>query len=259
MRKMMAIYRKEVRIAFTTPVAYIALSIFSIVAGFFFCRLLADFQGRVMVAAQTRPLALKYLNLTDDFFTPLILNVCVVFIFVVPLITMGSIAAERRFRTHELLRACPVTPFQVVMGKYLGVMTIVMAMLILTGALPLLLAVYAKGAGPEWPSVATGLGGLFLAGAAFSAIGLFISSLTKSQIVAAIVTFCSLLMLWVTGWAAGDSSGLTRDVLQGIGATEHMRNFAKGVVDSRDVVYYLTLAVFFVFLTQRSLTARDWS
>ncbi len=258
MRKMMAIFQKEVRIAFSTPVAYIALAIFSVVAGFFFCRLLADFQGRVLVAAQTRPLALKYLNLTDDVLAPLVLNVSVLLIFVVPLVTMGLIAAERRSRTHQLLRACPVTPFQIVIGKYLGAMTILLAMLVLTAALPLLLAAFARDKGPEWSTVATGLTGLFLAGAAFAAVGLFVSSRTKSQLVAAIVTFCILLMLWVAGWAAGDSSGLTREVLQGACATAHMRNFARGVVDLRDVVYYLSLTAFFLFLAQRSLAARAW-
>lgn len=258
MRKLMAIYRKEVRVAFTTPVAYVALAIFSMVAGFFFCRLLASFLARILVAAQTQPLALKYLNLTDDVLTPLLMNISVVLIFVVPLVTMGLLAAERRSRTLQIVRACPVSPWQIVIGKYLGALTIVAAMLLLCCALPLLLALLAGNKGPEWESLATGLAGLLLAGAAYTAVGMFVSSRTRSQIIAASVTFCILLMLWLAGRAAADASGPTRQLLHGMSLTVHMRNFARGVVDLRDLVYYSSLAAFFIFLAQRSVAARDW-
>ena len=87
---------------------------------------------------------------------------------------------------------------------------------------------------------------------------MFISSLTSSQIIAAFVSWCVLMLLWVIGWAAADNTGLTRDVLSGLSAVEHIRGFTRGLIDMKDLVYYLTLAGFGLFLTQRSLESQRW-
>jgi len=258
MRNILAIFLKELRITFTTPVAYVAFTVFTIVSSFFFLRMLSEFQRRIMIATQMRPQVLQYMNFTDHVLQPLFYNVAVILIFVVPFVTMRLIAEERRARTFELLLTSPVTPFQIVLGKYLSTLVVVLVMVLLVLVYPLLVWVYAEYGGPEWATVFTGLVGLFLVGAAFAAIGLFISSLTSSQIVAAAITFCTLLLLWVVGWAATDNTGITRDVLSGMSAIEHIRSFAKGVIDSKDLVYYLSLAFLGVFLTHRALEAQRW-
>jgi ABC-2 type transport system permease protein len=258
MRNIFAIFRKELQITFTTPVAYVAFTVFTIVSSFFFLRILSEFQRRIMIATQMRPQMLQYMNFTDHVLQPLFYNVAVILIFVVPFITMRLIAEERRARTFELLLTSPVTPVQIVLGKYLSALVVVLVMVLLVLVYPLLVWAYAEYGGPEWATVLTGLTGLFLVGAAFTAVGLFISSLTSSQIVAAAITFCTLLLLWVVGWAATDNTGITRDVLGGMSAIEHIRGFAMGVIDSKDLVYYLSLAFLGVFFTHRALEAQRW-
>jgi ABC-2 type transport system permease protein len=258
MRNILAIFLKELRITFTTPIAYISLTVFTLVSSFFFSQMLRGFQRRIAWAAQMRPRDLEYLNLTDSVIQPLFFNVAVIFIFVIPFLTMRLIAEERRSGTFELLQTCPVTPLQIVMGKYLSGLLVVMIMVLLVGLYPLLVGAYSVGGGPEWSTVATGLLGLFLAGAAFTSIGLFVSSLTRSQIVAAAVTFCALLLLWMAGWAASDNVGAVREVLAAVSAIERIRAFTKGAIDLRDLVYYLSLAGLGVFLTRQVLEARRW-
>ena len=258
MRNILTIFRKELQITFATPVAYVAFTVFTIVSSFFFLRILSEFQRQIMIATQMRPQMLQYMNFTDQVLQPLFYNVAVILIFVVPFVTMRLIAEERRSRTFELLLTSPVTPFQIALGKYLSILVVVLVMVLLVFVYPVLVWTYAEYGGPEWSTVFTGLLGLFLVGAAFTAIGMFISSLTSSQIVAAAITFCALLLLWVVGWAATDNTGVTRDLLAGMSAIEHVRNFAKGVVDSKDLVYYISLAFLGVFLTHRALEAQRW-
>lgn len=258
MRNIWALFIKEIRVYFTTPVAYVALTVFTIVSSFFFLRFLSEFQHRILIATQMRPEIMQYLNFTDQVFQPLFYNTAVIFIFVLPFITMRLIAEERRARTFELLLTNPVTPFQIAAGKYLASLVVLLTMIGIVTVYPLLVWAYATLGAPAWGTVFTGMLGLFLVGAAFTAVGLFISSLTSSQTVAAAITFCTLLLLWVVGWAAGDNTGVTRDVLNGMSAIEHVRSFAKGVIDLKDVVYYLSLAFLGVFLTRRALEAQRW-
>jgi ABC-2 type transport system permease protein len=258
MRNILAIVRKEILQYFTTPVAYVAFAVFTIVSSFFFVRILTGFQRMIMIYSQMRPQELQYMNFTDRVLAPLFFNVVVIFIFVIPFVSMRLIAEERRAHTFELLFTSPVTPFQITLGKYLASLSVVLTMVAVTLVYPLLVSLYAQVGTVAWGTVLTGLLGLFLAGAAFTALGLFISSLTSSQIVAAAITFCALLLLWVVGWAGADNSGTTREVLTAMSAVEHIRGFARGVIDLKDVVYYLSLIGLGLFLTHRSLESLRW-
>ncbi len=258
MRNIIAILRKEVRVSFTTPIAYVAYTVFTIITSFFFLRLLSDFQQRIQLYSQYNPQMLQYLNFTDQGIRPLFYNVAVILIFVVPFLTMRLIAEERRTKTIELLMTNPVTPFQISLGKYLGALTLLVPMLAIILLYPALVSAYAEVGSVAWGTVFTGLLGLFLLGAAFVAVGLFISSLTSSQVVAAAITFCALLMLWVIGWAGSDNPGATREVLLSLSAIEHIRGFSDGVIDLKDVVYYISLAGLGFFLSQRALETQRW-
>lgn len=253
-----AIFRKELRVTFVTPVAYVALCVFILITGFFFTNILGGFNHRIATYAQMRPRMLQYMNFTDQVLQPVFYNVAVVFVFVVPFITMRLVAEERRSNTFELLRSCPVTPLQITLGKYLASLVVVLAMVALVLVYPLLVWAYAEVGGPDWPTVWTGLLGIFLAGAAFTAVGLLVSSLTSSQIVAAAITFCVLLLLWVAGWAADDHAGVTREVLLGLSAVEHIRSFTRGLLDVKDLVYYLSMAVLGLLMTRRVLESHRW-
>jgi ABC-2 type transport system permease protein len=257
-KQVFAILRKELKVAFTTPVAYAAFTVFSIVSSFFFLRLLVRFQDAIDRNTQMRPNLLQYMNFTDQVLSPLVYDAAIMLVFVVPFLTMRLIAEERRTRSFELLMTLPVSPWQIAWGKYLATLALLACMLALTLVYPLLVHLYAQVGGVAWETVGTGLLGLFLLGAAFSALGLFVSALTSSQAVAAAITFCALLMLWVVGWAGADNTGLTRKALIGLSAIEHIRSFASGAVDLADVVYYLSWIGLGLFLTQRALEAQRW-
>ena len=148
------------------------------------------------------PEMMNRLNFQDAIFRNLFGNLGVILIFIVPFLTMRLIAEEKHSRTIELLYTTPTTPGDIVFGKYLAAVTILLCTLALTLIYPILIQVLAKdSSGVEWRSVLLGYLGLFLLGAAYMALGLFISSLTESQVVAALITFILLLLMtWIIGW-----------------------------------------------------------
>jgi ABC-2 type transport system permease protein len=143
----------------------------------------------------------------------------------------------------------------VLLGKYLAALTVFAGMLVLTLVYPLLVAWTTT---LEWGPLVTGYLGLFLQGAAFIAIGILISSLTENQIVAAVATFGTLLFFWVISWASEAAGGALGRILSHLSITEHFDSFAKGVIDSKDVIYYLNLTILSLFLTLRSLDSKRW-
>ncbi|NMB74052.1 MAG: ABC transporter permease subunit [Myxococcales bacterium] len=258
MRNVFAIVRKELLQYFTTSVAYWVFAVFSLVTSFFFIRILTFFQRSIMLNSQMRPQMLQYMNFTDQVLAPLFYNAAVILIFVAPFLTMRLIAEERRARTFDLLLTNPVTPFQIALGKYLASLVVLLVMVLLTLVYPLLVSAYAEVGAVAWSTVFTGLLGIFLLGASFTAIGMFVSSLTQSQVVAAFLTFLVLLLLWVVGWAGADNAGLAREILTGLSAIEHIRGFAKGVIDLKDLAYYASLIGLGLFFTHRSIETLRW-
>jgi ABC-2 type transport system permease protein len=182
-------------------------------------------------------------------------NSMVVFLFVVPLITMRTYSEEKRSGTIELLMTSPVTDFQIVVGKFLGAMSLYVAMLGLTLIHVGLLFVYGN---PEWKPVVAGYVGLVLVGGCFVSVGLLFSSLTKNQIVAGMFTFAVLLLLWVISWI-GNFSGPTVARLTGyLSLTGHVDDFLRGIVDTQHVVYYLSFITFGLFLTAKAVDSERW-
>ena len=258
MRNIMAIIMKEIRIYFTTPLAFVVLTVFAFVSSFFFLRLLGDFQRQVAVATQMNPEMLQYMNFTDRVLVQEFANIAVIFVFVVPVLSMRLIAEERRTRTFELLRSNPVTPLQIVIGKYFAALVIVFIMVAVVAIYPLLVWAYSDVGGPAWATVFTGLLGLLLLGATFMSVGLLVSSMTKSQAIAWFITWCLLMLLWMVGWAASDASGVARDILSELSAIEHIRGFVAGRIHIKDTVYYVSLTGLGLFLSHRALEAQQW-
>jgi ABC-2 type transport system permease protein len=196
------------------------------------------------------------LNVTDSVMRPLFGNLSVILVLaLMPFITMRLLAEERQTGTIELLLTYPLRDWEVLLGKYLAVLGLYTLLLVLTLLYPLTLAYFAR---VEWGTVLSGYIGMFLMGSAFLAVGLFASSLTASQIVAAAWTFGILLLLWVIGWGADSLGGTWGKVLQHLSTMEHNDNFAKGVLDTKDVLYYVNLTLLALFLAYRSLEARRW-
>jgi ABC-2 type transport system permease protein len=196
------------------------------------------------------------LNVTESVMRPLFGNISVILVLaLMPFLTMRLLAEERQTGTIELLLTYPVRDWEVLLGKYLAVFGLYAVLLVLTLLYPLMLAYFAR---LEWGTVLSGYLGLLLMGSSFLALGLFASSLTVSQIVAAAWTFGILLLLWVIGWGADTLGGTWGKVLQHLSTMEHNDNFAKGVIDTKDVLYYVNLTLLALFLAYRSVEARRW-
>ena len=252
--KIWPIYKKEMRLYFTSPIAWVILTIFLFIAGYFFYSIFAFFTLASMQSAMN-PAMGRDLNVTDSVLRPLFSNVSVILLLLMPLVTMRPFAEERRAGTIELLLTYPVRDGAVLVGKYLAGLTLYALMLALTLVYPLLVFYFAR---VEWGPLATGYLGLLLMGATFLAVGIFASSLTENQIVASIITFGVLLIFWVIGWSSDYLGGTWGRVLSHLSLIEHFDSFAKGVLDTRDVLYYVDFTIVALFLTLRSLEARRW-
>jgi ABC-2 type transport system permease protein len=249
------IYKKELRLYFTSPVAYVLLTIFLLIAGYFFFSIFSFFTRASMQMAMNPQMG-RDLNVTDAVLRPLFANLSVILLLLMPLVTMRLFAEERRSGTIELLLTYPVRDGAVLAGKYLAALTMYGVMVAGTLAYPIMLVSFAR---VEWGPLLTGYLGLLLMGAMFLAVGLFASSLTENQVVAAIVTFGVLLMFWIIGWTAEFAGGPLGAVLTHLSILEHNDTFAKGVLDTKDIIYYVNFTVLALFLALRSLEARRWS
>jgi len=248
------IFKKEMRLYFTSPIAWVIGAIFLLIAGYFFSAIFNFFAQASMQSAMNPQMA-REMNPTESVLRPLFSNVTVILLLLMPMVTMRLFAEERRSGTIELLLTYPVRDGAVLVGKYLAALALYGLMLVGTLLYPLMIAYFAR---LDWGAVLTGYIGLVLLGATFIAVGLFASSLTENQIVASIISFGVLLMLWVVGWSADYVGGAWGKVLSDLSIIEHFDNFAKGVLDTKDVVYYLGFVTLALFLSLRSLEARRW-
>ena len=251
MRNTLAIADKELRSYFASPIAYIIIGLFALLFGWFFFVYLSVFVQRSsqMMMGGGAP------NINQDMIRGVFLNSAVIILFVMPMITMRTYSEEKRSGTIELLLTSPVTDFQIIMGKFLGALGLYASMLLVTMLYIAVLFMYGN---PEWRPIATGYLGLLLMGGCFLSVGLFISSVTKNQIVAGFLTFAVFLMLWVINWMADQSGPIMGAVLKYLSITDHFDDFARGIVDTKHVVYYVTFITFGLFLTAKSVDMERW-
>jgi ABC-2 type transport system permease protein len=252
--KVWAIFKKELRLYFTSPIAYVIIAVFFFISGLFFWSIF-DFFSKASMQSMMNPQFGRELNVTDGVFRPLLSNVTVILLLLMPMVTMRLFAEERRSGTIELLLTYPVRDGAVLVGKYLAALALYGVMLLGTVVYAGIIMYFAR---IDWGPLLTGFAGLLLLGATFLAVGLFISSLTENQIVAAIATFGVLLAFWIIGWSADSVGGTWGKVLSHLSIIEHFDSFAKGVLDTRDVIYYVNFTILALFLALRSLEARRW-
>jgi ABC-2 type transport system permease protein len=252
MSNVLAIANKELKSYFASPIAYIIIGFFALVFGYFYFVSLLFF---AQASLQMGMPGAGQINIHNMAIRPLLSNVSVVALFVLPLITMRTYAEEKRTGTIELLLTSPVTDAQIVLGKFLGALALFALMLAVT---LIHMAVLFYFGNPEWKPIASGYLGLLLMGASFLSIGLLISSLTKNQIVAGMVTFVVLLLLWTLSWMADSASPMMRSVLMALSITDHFDDFARGVIALTHLVYYLSFITFGLFLTVKSVDSERW-
>jgi ABC-2 type transport system permease protein len=251
MRNVLAIAGKEMRGYFASPIAYIVLGFFALVFGWFFYVPLAFFNRQSMQMAGSG------MNISQMLITPVFSNATVVMLFLLPAITMRTYSEEKRSGTIELLLTSPLTDTQIILGKFLGAMGLYASMLALTVVHMAILFAFTD-PNPDWKPVASAYLGLLLMGGSFISIGLLISSLTKNQVVAAIATFVVFLMLWVINWIGTFVGPTTQAILNQLSLTDHFDDFARGVIDTKHLVFYLSFISLGLFLTAKSVDSERW-
>jgi len=254
MRNVIAIAQKELKSYFSSPIAYITIGFFALLYGYFYIAILAYFvrQSMQMNQFQGGPQAL---NINQVLIRQLLQNVTILILFIMPMITMRTYSEEKRSGTIELLLTSPLTDFQIILGKFLGALALWAIMLAVSLIHIGLLFVYGN---PEWKPIASAYLGLLLLGGCFISVGLFISSLTKNQIVAGMVTFAVFLFLWVITWIGGFSGPTIDSLTQYLSIIDHYDDFGKGVIDTTHLIYYVSFITFGLFLTAKSVDSERW-
>jgi ABC-2 type transport system permease protein len=251
MTNTLAIARKELRSYFASPMGYVITGLFALLFGWFFYNYLRFFvsSSEQMTMGGGTP------NVNQHMISGLLQNAAVIILFVMPMITMRTYSEEKRSGTIELLLTSPVSDLEIILGKFFGAMALFGAMLGVTAIYIGLLFLLGN---PEWKPVIAGYLGLLLMGGCFISVGLLVSSLTKNQIVAGIATFAVFLFLWVINWMGENAGPTTREVVSYLSITEHFTDFARGVIDTKHVVYYLSFITFGLFLTAKSVDSERW-
>lgn len=254
MKNIWAICKKEIKTYFTSPIAYVAITVFLVLAGFFFYNLIWWFNSQSLQMSQY-PGYFQQLNINQMVFSPLFHNISIILLIMIPLLTMRLFSEEKKRQTDELLYTSPISVNQIILGKYFASLIVLLVMILLTGVLVIFTFVFGN---PELVPLLNGYLGLFLVGAAFMAAGIFFSSLTENQIVSAILTFGTLLLFWILNWASYSAGGMWKDVLNYLSFFQHFDAMTQGILDTTDIVYYLSFIFFGLFLTHSVIQSRRW-
>jgi ABC-2 type transport system permease protein len=252
-RNVWTICRRELYSYFVSPIAWVLLTIFALLSGVFtydmsglFVR--AGFESQMQ--GQSFPM-----NINEQVLAPLLSNISVIGLFLIPLISMRLFAEEKRQMTIELLVTSPIHDTEIVIGKWLSAVLMYGALLVVLLADISFLFIYGN---PDWKPFLTGFLGVLLQGACILALGTFISTLTKNQIVAGAIGFGLALVLWILSWSTSFGSSPTVQVLNYLSIISHQDSFTRGVIDTKDVIYYLSMIFLGLFLTTRSLESLRW-
>ncbi len=251
-RNILTIAGKELRGYFGSPIAWVMMGLFAIIFGWFFNVYLTYFVRESMQSQFGAPAAM---SVNDRLIRPLLSNASVLVLFLLPMITMRTYSEEKRSGTIELLLTSPITDAEIILGKFFGAVGLFAALL---GVTVLYVGVLFGLGQPEWRPVLSGYLGLLLLGSCFLSLGLFISSTTKNQMVAGAATFVIALMFWIINWFSESAGPTIGPILTYLSITQHFEDFAKGVIDTKHVVFYLSFIVFGLFLTLKSVVSERW-
>jgi len=253
MRNVIVIFKKELKSYFASPIAYLLLAIFAVIFGFFFYSATRFFilQGMQMqMMGRGMPM-----DVNEYVIRPLLTNASVIGLFLIPMITMRLYAEEKRSGTIELLMTSPVRDLEIVLGKWLAALVLYASILAVSGINIAVLYAFGR---PDLKPILVGFLGLLLQGGCLLAIGIFISTLTKNQIIAGGATFAACLMLWVLDWVSAYDQSAWAKVVSYLSVVTHFEPFSKGVIDTKDIIFYLSMIFFGLFLTTRSVESLRW-
>ncbi len=258
MKNIFVIAQRDFKAYFTSPIAYVVLTIFILLSGFFFSLILGNMAQsaslRAMQSAQTgQPPA--PIDMPGEVSRAFLGVVSSILLFLFPMITMALFSEEKKRGTIELLLTAPITDLQIVLGKFLAASAFYVVMLLATLLDMGVLYIYSS---PASGPIATAYLGLLLYGLAVVAIGMFISTLTENQIVAAVLSFATLLMFWVIDALSQSAGENVKAVLSYLSIESHLNDFMTGVLATSHLIFYLSLILIGLFLTYRSLDSLRW-
>ena len=254
MKNIWIITKRDLGSFFNSPIFYVVTTVFLIVYSYIFINILSFFSMQSMQSGQFQQMGMA-LNINEMVIEPSFQNMAVILLLIIPIITMRSFSEEKKSKTFRLLLSSPIHLKEIVLGKFFACMIVVMVMVLLSS--------YSLGfifmiAEPDIGPVLTGYLGVLLMAGCYVSIGVFASSLTENQIVAAVITFGFSLFMWVIGWGAQSADSSTGQVLQYLSIIEHLDRFLKGIIETSDLAYYLTFIILGLFLCHRVLDSNRW-
>jgi ABC-type uncharacterized transport system involved in gliding motility auxiliary subunit/ABC-type transport system involved in multi-copper enzyme maturation permease subunit len=254
MKNIWAVTKKELGSFFASPIAYVIIVVFSVLVGYFFYAILSWFNNQAMQMAQN-PSYAQQININQMVYSPLFGNMIIVLLMILPLLTMRLFSEEKKSGTDELLFTSPLSLLEIGLGKYFASLVVLLAMLASSAVLSVFVFVHGN---PEPLPILVGYLGLFLTGAAFVAFGVLFSAMTENQIISAVLSFGMLLFFWVLSWVSGSVGGFLRGLFEDISLLQHFENMTGGILDTNDVIYFLSLIGFALFMTNWVLHSKWW-
>ncbi|MCC7262976.1 MAG: ABC transporter permease subunit [Candidatus Latescibacteria bacterium] len=258
MRNFLAIYTKELRSYFVSPVAYVIAGVFLFLSGYLFRNILMQFNFWCLQFGQRAQMMggeMPSLNLNEMVVSQFFSVMDFIWLLVIPMLTMRLIAEEKKNGTIELLMTSPISTVEILLGKFFACLTLYTIIVALTGVYCVILELYGS---PDWGPILSAYFGYLLLGGTFIGVGLLASSLTENQIVAVLLGFGMLLLLWLIDWSASFAGPTAAKILQYVSIIEHLKDFQRGVIDTKDVVFYLSFIFLSLFITSRVLESRRW-
>ena len=241
MNKVMAVFKKDLKSYFLSPIAYVTIGIFLLILGILF------YVSTIAPSANSGEATME-----NAFW-----SMISILLVIIPILTMRLISEERKMGTDQLLLTSPLSSWNIVLGKYFAALIVFVTALVITFLYPAILYTYSE---PkiDLGLVAIGYLGVFLIGGAFIAVGLFVSSLTESQIIAGVVSFAILLVLSSLDWVGDFTSQITKTIFSYLAVTNHFNDFSIGVLDTGNLFFYLSFIFVFLFLTVYVIE-KSWS
>lgn len=255
MRTIWAICKRELLAFFVSPIAYFVITGFTLLVGFFFFNHLSYFAQLVEMSAMISLRGRDLPNLNQTVIEGVYQTMVVILVFLIPLLTMRTIAEEKKKGTFELLITSPVSVSQIVLGKFLSLAIVLIIMLSVNLIFPALLITYGD---PEIPPIVSGFLGLVLCSLGFASIGMAVSSFTENQVVAGVISMVTLLLLYVIQAPAESLGGTAAEVVRYLSPVDQLQDLLRGIITLKSITYFVSLIVVGLFLSQRALEAYRW-
>ena len=254
MKNSWIIAKRDLGSFFNSPIFYVITTVFLIIYSYIFVNILSFFSMQSMQSGQFQQMGIA-LNVNEMVIEPSFQNMAVVLLLIIPIVTMRSFAEEKKSKTFRLLLSSPIHLKEIIWGKFLACMIVITLMVLISSySIGFLFMIGEPDIGP----VLTGYLGILLTAGCYVSVGIFASSLTENQIVAAVITFGFSLFMWVIGWGSQAANSTTGQVLEYLSIIEHMDRFLKGIIETSDLAYYLSFIIFGLFLCYRTLDSNRW-